>query len=235
LTGWLLMPLLFMLIEQDMGQRCFAGKSPAIVSKAAFCAGIGMMFVCVVPIVFGVFAKSVGLEIPEGASVLMTAIVYATNPWIAALAGCAILAAIISTASSLINAFSSNLSQDFEIFREQKNLRVIQTLTLILSLGALGAAFYFNGVVDILIQSYELFVSAVFVPIFMVLLKKRRQFLSGLLSISFGIFAFCLFKVVSPPIPSEIASILLSWLGYGLGEVFIRLKTVPKMVKEDFE
>ena len=25
--GWLLMPLLFMVIEQDMGQRCFAAKS----------------------------------------------------------------------------------------------------------------------------------------------------------------------------------------------------------------
>ena len=28
LCGWLLMPLFFMVIEQDMGQRCFAGASP---------------------------------------------------------------------------------------------------------------------------------------------------------------------------------------------------------------
>lgn len=33
LSGWLLMPLLFMVIEQDMAQRCFAARSPRVVTK----------------------------------------------------------------------------------------------------------------------------------------------------------------------------------------------------------
>ena len=45
LTGWLLMPLFFMIVEQDIGQRCFAGASPQIVSRAAFWSGIVMMIV----------------------------------------------------------------------------------------------------------------------------------------------------------------------------------------------
>ena len=46
LCGWLFMPLLAMLIEQSMGQRCFAGASAKIVSRAAFFAGIVAMVVC---------------------------------------------------------------------------------------------------------------------------------------------------------------------------------------------
>jgi SSS family solute:Na+ symporter len=224
LTGWLLMPLLYIFIEQDMGQRCFAGNSPRTVSRAAFWSGIGIMIVCVIPVALGVLAKTAGLAIPAGASVLMISIAYATNPWVAALVGCAVLAAIISTASSLLNAISSNLSQDFELLRAKKSLRSIQALTLGLSIASLVVAFYFDNVVDVLIQSYELFVSCLFVPIFIALFKKRGHFLSGLLSILFGIAAFCLFKVFPPPLPSEIASILLSLLGYGCGEVLSRLR-----------
>jgi SSS family solute:Na+ symporter len=224
LTGWLLMPLLYMIIEQDMGQRCFAGKSPRIVSKAAIWAGIGTMIVSVIPIAFGILAKSAGLKIPAGASVLMTSIVYATNPWIAAIAGCAILAAIISTATSLINAISSNLSQDFEFLRGQKNLRAIRALTVGVSIAGLLVAFSFNNVVSMLILSYELFVSCLFIPIIIALFKKRGEFVSGLLSILFGMGSFCLFKIIPAPLPSEITSILVSLLGYMCGEAWVRLR-----------
>ena len=229
LTGWLLMPLLYMIVEQDMGQRCFAGNSPRTVSRAAIWAGVGTMVVSVIPIAFGVLAKSAGLAIPAGASVLMTAIVYATNPWISAVAGCAILAAIISTASSLINAISSNLSQDFEVFRGQKNLRVIRALTFGVSVAAVIIAFCFNNVVSMLMLSYELFLSCLFIPIVIALFKKRGEFLSGLLSIVFGVAGFCLFKFIPAPIPSEIASLLVSLFGYGVGEAFVRLQNRRKV------
>ncbi|MBI3900779.1 MAG: sodium:solute symporter family protein [Chlamydiia bacterium] len=219
LVGWLLMPLLYMMIEQDMGQRCFAGDSPQTVSKAALGAGICTMLICVVPITLGVFAKTMGLTIPVGASTLMTAISFAGGPWITALVGCAVLAAIISTATSLINAISSNLSQDFDIFRNQENLKAAKWITLGISVGAMVFAFYFNDIVGILIQSYELFVSALFVPIFIALFKKHGNFLSALLAISFGMGSFILFKIVPLPFPAEIMNILLSFVGYGCGEV----------------
>lgn len=52
MCGWLLMPLMFMVIEQDMGQRCFAGDSPKIVSRASLIAGVLTMVICVVPVFF---------------------------------------------------------------------------------------------------------------------------------------------------------------------------------------
>lgn len=215
-AGWLLMPLLFMTIEQDMGQRCFAGNSLKTVSRATFWAGVGTMTICFVPVFFGVLAKNLNIVVPEGASVLMVTIEALTNPTTAIIVGCAVMAAIISTATSLINAISSNLSQDF--FQKRDGLRFMQGLTAILSIAAIFFAFYCNNIVDILIQSYELSLSCLFVPIFIALFRPQGNFLSAFLSILFGLCSFCVFKALPPPIPSEIASILISLIGFMSGE-----------------
>lgn len=218
--GWLLMPLLFMVIEQDMGQRCFAGASPKIVSRATFLAGICTMAVCIVPVFFGSLAQVTGLEVPPGGSVFMAMIAKTTSPWIAALVGCAVLAAIISTATSLINAISSNVSSDFKLswLKKIDSMRIVKGVTCLISMGAIFFAFYFDNIVDLLIQSYELSVSCLFVPIAMALWRKRGSFLSALSSIVLGALGFCLFRLYPMEFPREIASILLSALGYGLGE-----------------
>lgn len=217
LTGWLLMPLLFMVIEQDMGQRCFAGVSPKVVSRASLWAGIVTMAVCIVPVFFGTLAQKMNLTVPAGGSVLMAAIIQTTNPWVSALVGCAVLAAIISTATSLINALSSNISGDF--FAQVKSIKVVQASTALVSIGAIFFAFYFDNIVDLLIQTYELSVSCLFVPIFIALFKRNGKYKAALLSIVFGAAGFCLFRVYPLPIPREICSIVLSLIGFGLGEL----------------
>lgn len=219
LTGWLLMPLLYMMIEQDIGQCCFAGKSSRTIAKAAFWAGIGTMAISMAPIAFGILAAKAKLDIPSSASTLMTAVLYATNPFTTALVGCAVLATIVSTSTSLINAISSNLSQDFDLFLNQSNLKTPRLLTLGIAIGALIISFYFNDVITILIQSYELFVSAVFIPVLIALFKKRGYFLSALLSILFGIGSFIIFKIIYSPFPAEITNIFISLMGYCVGEL----------------
>lgn len=220
LPGWLLMPLLFMVIEQDMGQRCFAGASPGVVSKASFVAGVCTMVICVVPVFFGSLANVTGLEVPQGSSVLMTIIAKTTNPWITALVGCAVLAAIISTATSLINAISSNVSSDFQLFILQNidAMRVVKAITCAISFGAIFFAFYFDNIVDLLIQSYELSVSCLFISIMMAIFKRKGNLISASTSIILGAAGFILFRIYPTDFPSEILSLLLSMLGYGIGE-----------------
>jgi SSS family solute:Na+ symporter len=224
LCGWLLMPLIFMVIEQDMGQRCFAGASPQIVSKAAFWAGICSMVICIAPVFLGTLANATSLVIPEGGSVLMTTIAKLTNPCMTAFVGCAVLAAIISTATSLINAISSNLANDFT--RKTNSMRTIQAITCIIAIGAIFFAFYFDNVVDLMIQSYELSVSCLFISILIALFKKEGSVLSAALSILLGALGFFLFRVFPIEFPKEIASILLSLLGYGLGELLVQRQKV---------
>ncbi|MBI5273939.1 MAG: sodium:solute symporter family protein [Chlamydiales bacterium] len=223
LCGWLLMPLLFMIIEQDMAQRCFAAKTPRIASKASLFAGIFAMCICSIPVFFGVLAKNIGLIVPQGSSVLMSFIAQTTTPLITALLGCAILAAIISTASSLINAISSNLSSDFSwrLFQSKSPIRFIQIITAIFSIGAIFFAFYFDNIVDLLIQSYELAVSCLFVPIIFAIFKKEGNFISALVAILIGAICFFLFRVFPIAFPKEIASVLLSLLGYTTTELIL--------------
>jgi solute:Na+ symporter, SSS family len=231
-TGWLFMPLLCMLIEQDMGQRCFAGASGKIVSRAALWSGVALMLVCTVPVCIGMLAQSSGLQVPAGGSVLMTAITQMTGPWMSALVGCAVLAAIISTATSLINAISSNLLNDFQLswFRRVEPMRLVKAMTSAISIAAIFFAFYFTNIVDLLIQSYELSVSCLFVPIFIAFFKKQGSPLSAWMAITAGAIGFCLFRIYPIAFPKEIASILLSLSGYGLGELLMRYPAKKRQI-----
>lgn len=216
LCGWLLMPLLFAGIEQDMAQRCFAAESPRIVTKATLWSAVIVAVVCIIPVYFGILGKSLGLEIAPGSSVLMTAISATTNPIIASIVGCSVIAAVISTADALINAIGSNLSQDFNI---SKNMRSAQFLAVVISIGALTFSLYFDGVVGILVQSYELSVACLFVPVIAALYRPQGSTLSAGLSITFGALGFCVFRLVEAPIPREVVSVMLSAVGYLIGEM----------------
>ena len=227
MCGWILMPLLFMIIEQDMGQRCFAGASPQIVSRASFVAGVCTLIICLVPVFFGTLAHVTNMAIPKGGSVLMTSMTQTTAPWMSALVGCAILAAIISTATSLINAISSNLLSDFKRQETEKgaSLKTVKAITVLISIGALFFAFYFNNIVDVLIQSYELSVSCLFASIIMALIRKRGHFKAALLSVLLGALGFCFFRLYPVSFPREILSLVLSFAGYGLGEAMAHYQT----------
>ncbi len=232
--GWLLMPLLMMVIEQDMAQRCFAGASPKVVSKASLWAGVMAMGVGFIPVFLGCLASSAGMEISPGGSVLMATIAKMTNPWITALVGCAVLAAIVSTATSLINAISSNLSSDFKLAFVQKidPMKIAKGITCLISIAAVFFAFYFDNVVGMLIQSYELSVSCLFVPVFMALFNKKGHFWTALLAIACGGIGFFLFRIFPVPFPKEIASIGLSLAGYGCGKAlsdYRNRKTILRM------
>lgn len=233
LCGWLLMPLLFAVIEQDMGQRCFAGASAKTVSRASLLAGISTLVICLIPVFFGYLAKVSQLEISPGSSVLISMIAKTTTPWITALVGCAILAAIISTATSLINAISSNLSGDFEFRFLQKidSLKVAKAITCLISIGAIFFAFYFDNIVDLLIQSYELSVSCLFVPVILALFRKRGNYLGALSAIVCGAIGFFLFRIYPIAIPKEITSILLSFVGFYGGEMIARRKEILSPLK----
>ncbi|CRX38561.1 sodium:solute symporter family protein [Estrella lausannensis] len=231
-TGWLLMPLMFMLIEQDMGQRCFAGKSPEVVSCASLLAGAGTMAVCTVPVLLGVLARIKGVESTPGGSILMSVIEMTTTPYIAAFAGCAILAAIISTATSLLNAIASNIGSDFslDLSKGDDGMKRAGWLTALISLIAIYFAFAFNNIVDVLIQSYELSVSCLFVPVVFALFQLGSARQASLLAICFGAAGFVLFRFYPVEFPREIMSVILSLFGFFLGWAYARLKTKENYV-----
>lgn len=234
LCGWLLMPLFFMVIEQDMGQRCFAAKSGKTVSWASGVAAIITISVCLIPVFYGILAKTMGIEVAPGASVLMTVVKESTTPTITALVACAILAAIISTADSLINAISSNVAQDFDfaLVRNQEGVKASQWMTCGIAVAALLSSFAFNNVVDMLILSYELSVSCLFVPVFAALFIRKGNSLSATFAIMLGAAGFVFFRYFPLEfLPKELASMACSLIGYGLGECVAYMQ--PKPIGEE--
>lgn len=221
LLGWLFMPLLFMVIEQDMAQRCFAARSPGVVAKAAGCAAAATLLICLVPIYFGIYAKQVGIAIPDQGSVFMAVAEAATSPAMSALLGCAVLMAVVSTAISLINAVSSNLMQDFDwgFWGNGSRLLLMRSMTALIGLAAVFFSFYYQNIVDLLIESYEISVYCLFVPVAAALFKQRGNSSSAFLAMLFGALAFFLTRSWELPVPKEIFSVLLSLCGFGLGEL----------------
>lgn len=219
LVSWFLMPCFFMLIEQDMAQRCFSARTPSIVKKAAIYSAVLIFLICIVPISFGLLGKMSGTIVPEGHSAFMTLVQTLTSPTMAAAVACAVMMAIISTAVSLIHSISSNLTQDF-LTKEQnssKQLFVSRLVTLLVGFAALLVSNYFSDIVDVLIQSYELSVACLFVPVLMSLLNKQHGPLPATLAIAFGACTFLLFRVVDAPIPKEICELFASSVGFALG------------------
>lgn len=219
-VSWFLMPCLFMLIEQDMAQRCFSAKTPTVVRRAAIGSAILIFLICIVPISIGLLGRAGGIAVTQGHSVFITLVQALTSPMVTAAVACAVMMAIISTAVSLIHSISSNLTQDFQATTEStpRQLMVSRFVTLGVGFAALFVSRYFDNIVGVLIQSYELSVACLFVPVLMSLLKKQNGSLPASLAIAFGATAFGLFRLIEAPIPKEIIELAASAVGFAIGQ-----------------
>ena len=122
--------------------------------------------------------------LPQGADPLLPAIEHLTNTTMLSFAICGILAAITSTADSLLCAISSNLAQDFDFsgIGLKKGVTLSKGITLLTGLVAVGSSYLVTSkIIEILISSYELSVSCLLVSLlfsyFGSNLKNERLFI----------------------------------------------------------
>jgi solute:Na+ symporter, SSS family len=213
---WMLMPFLFMLIEQDMGQRCFAAKGPRTVTMAALISAAVLLAVSFIPIFFGYQAAQMGIKLDQGSSILIVAVQAFTNPYIATFVICAILMAVSSTADSLLCSVSSNIVCDFK--KLGKSVAASRLITFFVGIATLFLSFLFENVVSILMFSYELAVSMLFVPVTMAIWRKNPAKISAMTSMILGAAGFAIFHIWSTPIPKELCSLACSLSGFFLCE-----------------
>ncbi len=195
--NWLIMPMLFMVIGQDMGQRCSSAITPKTVSKATFSAAIIYFLLSFIPASLGIIAHQMQIPITHGQSILLATIQSLTNPSITALAACAILMAIISTANSLLCALSANLAVD--VWPKQ-SITANRWLTLIGGVSAILLSLSLHNIVPLIIMSYEASIYVMFAPIFFSIWLKHPPRWLCFSSIGFGLACFLLqyFGFVSP-------------------------------------
>lgn len=210
---WLIMPSLFMLIEQDMAQGCFAASSSKTVSRAAATAAILFFFVCAIPISFGIAASQQQVSPPLGQSVFLASLTAFTNPIISALGAATLLMAVVSTADSLLAAISAQITCDLPLL-SSGGVRLTKAVTLIVGLAAAALSLFWSSVVSTVIFSYELSISVLFVPIILAMTQRSNR--NGIiLAMTCGALSYFTFRLFPLPFPSALAAIALSAVAGG--------------------
>ncbi len=227
-TSIILMPALFSLIEQDLAQRFFASRSQLVATFSAINATVFLLLFALIPVYLGMQAKIMNIEIPANANPLIMLIQTMLPSFVFAVALCAIVAAIISTADALMNGISANITQDFNIrnYIPLNSLRVSKLTTLIIGISSLIASYFVpQNIIDIIVSSYEISVCCLLVPLLVCYFKRNVQKLPAFLAIGAGLFGFILFRIWRIWIPRELMGLLFSGIGYAIGLFIRNIKT----------
>jgi len=229
LLAALVMPALFSLIEQDLAQRFLAARSKHVATISAIFASIVLIGCSLIPVYFGMLTRIKGLTVLPGASPLLPSIASISNSSILALIFCALIAAITSTADSLLCAISSNIAQDFDFkwINIKSQLRFAQIVTCLTGVGTFIISYLFSkNIISIIAKSYEISVSALFVPLVVAYFKKDLNPAAAYGSVILGFSSFIFFKFY-PLLGSSFITLSLSTIGYLIGTKINKKVALP--------
>lgn len=214
--NWVLMPCLFTVIGQDMGQRCFSAQSPKTVAKAMILAAFLQVVASLLPAFLGIYAAKNGIG-SQNSSVLVEVVQQLTSPLIASFFACAVLLAILSTADSLLCAVSSNVSFDIPLITRLQTrfgLLVTRLTTFVIGFSAVILSYYANEIIPIMIQAYSLTICIFFVPIVVALFSKSPSKKAALVASLVGTVAFFGLSLFPDISYKELICIGLSFVAY---------------------
>jgi len=228
----LLTAAIYPLFGQDLTQRFFAARTKKIAALGAILAGVVIIGFAFVPVYFGMAAKIMNLTIPANTSVFYSVIGALTNDFILALVGCALIAAITSTADSLLCGISSNVVQDFgcllplgcEVEGAKRTLLVSKITTLISGVIGVLIAYFSKDILSVMCQSYGVLISALFVPVLFCLISKKLKKEAAFASLFAGAASFFLIKLLSlygvyaaSELMLVVVPVAVSFVGYVFG------------------
>lgn len=159
MISWIFVPFVFMFIEQDMLQRCFAAKSKRTVTIATLSAGMMLLGFNLLPVWLGVTARGIVTDAGAG-SIIALMVQQVCGDVISSLLGAAVVVAILSTADSLMNALAQLLHSEIALVRKHNN-----TMGIVV---AMSAWFFFpfqDSVFRCILVGYGLSVCCLSVPV----------------------------------------------------------------------
>lgn len=223
---WTLMPLLFVLIGQDMGLRCFAAKSRMVVRFGAFAAGILLLSGASLVVLLGCLLGT--LPQTETPMTIIDKISLLTTPSLATFFLCVVIMAIVSTADALLCAVSSNVCMDFEGFFSKTHIErkyITRGMTLLIGTLAMFVVDPAFEVIPVMVFAYEISISALAVPILLGVLGVFPSKLTGFTSVFAGFLSYVALSVFrSEGIEPAFLSLLISLSVYILTALYVRVK-----------
>lgn len=239
LSAYLLMPCLFMFLEPEMVRSSLQVRSKKEISVAVIFSGIVLLLCSFIPVYYGLVGKTMGTA-ESSTSGFLTTVGAATNPTMSIISACILMVALVSGASTLIWSLNTHLLKDLtstvqpQKIASQFMLKFSWGWTLLLGMIALAFSYMNLGMASLILDSYELAVVCMFVPLVQAACARSDQDypkLAAALSMFFGAIGFCLCKFCVIAFFPELFSILLSWIGFILGKALSSRN--PKTISRD--
>ena len=174
--GWLLaaavLPtVMYTLIGQDFYQRLMAAKSERVAVAAAIMAGGLLMVYAAFPALTGMAARGLFGASIEPSQAIATVVTEVLGVWTGAIVLGAIIAAILSTADSLLIAGTAHIIHDIGEKglgwspSAKQQLLASRLSTIAIGLLALVMALGMQAIIELLLLSYTMYAAGVFVPV----------------------------------------------------------------------
>lgn len=235
---WLLLPtIMYTLIGQDFYQRLFAAKDAVTAKRASIIGGIFLISISFFPAIIGIGARAYFPELTDGSLAVPTIVKELFPITIGAIVLAALLAAIMSSADSLLTAGTSHIIKDFwmEIihpgkqFDEKRMLRLSRISTVVIGVLALFIALSIPIIIDALIFSYTMYTAGVFIPVIGGILWKgatKAGALSGLVAGALLAIVGIITKLNIAGIPVEVYSAVVSLILFVVVSLFTKTKSI---------
>lgn len=220
--------VMYTLIGQDFYQRLFAAKTDRIAIGAAALAGILLMSYAIFPAIAGISARGLFGDAIEPSQAIATLVTEVLGVWTGAIVLGAVIAAILSTADSLLIAGTAHLTHDIchkglgYRIPDEHALWVTRVVTFSIGVSALLLALAMEAIIELLLLSYTMYAAGVFIPVVLGLYWSRgtrEGALAGiLLGAGTGILASqgMLMDGSWPPIVIGAGTSLIAFVGVSL-------------------
>ena len=164
IVGIVLPTIMYTLIGQDFYQRLFSAKDGTTANRASLFSGLFLCLLTIFPVIIGLSLTKYGSTLTDA----FAGFFKETPSVFGAIFIITILAAITSTADSVLSAASSHIVKD--LFGELKNikfnpLKLSKLCVLIVGAFALILSFFLPTIIDALVFSYTIYTATIFFPL----------------------------------------------------------------------
>jgi len=214
---WILLPtIMYTLIGQDFHQKIYSAKSPQTAKYACILASLILFFLSFFPVIIGMGSRS--LFTIEASEAMPQFILYAMPSIIKGFFIAAILAAVIGSAQSVINAAATQISEDIfgQIKMKSKRIKnIIAPMSAItISLIAFVLTLFSSGIVNNIILAYTFYTASMFVPVVAAFTMKKNRipakqiFIVAIVGLAISVILES--GLIKTSIPSIVISVLIS-------------------------
>ena len=218
---YLILPMfIYTLVGQDVYQRLFAAKDTNTAKKAGIMAACMVAVLTFFPVVLGIAGRALLPNLENPSLVVPQIIVAILPPALGGITLAAVIAAILSTADSILTAATSHVIGDVytrfmkhgEEVDDKKLLKLSRLWTFIIGIISVVVALLIPNILGLLTMSYTIYTAGVFAPVVGGLLWKKATKEGAFAGLFGGLFFVILgmngFAVMG--IPSDIMSCFFS-------------------------